>query len=150
MPDARAPTYAQPCTDHRDEKCFLDHFLLLDESAVRLRHPAQIPFGEAVTQVLILGLGLWPNIDCEGHCQAIADVRAGHSATSHVVLLFKLNLLLVYGLWKVRANTTAAFTMWIGRTLNSNLQHAIVAPGTVPGTIEPWLKRLQFDMIYAF
>jgi len=56
----------------------------------------------------------------------------------------------IYGLWKVRANTTAAFTMWIGRTLNSNLQHALVSPGTVPGTAEPWLKRLQFDMIYAF
>src|SRR5262249_13522702 len=96
MPDARAPTYAQPCTDHRDEKCFLDHFLLLHESAVRLRHPAQIPFArEAVTQVLILGLGLLPNIDREGHCQAIADVRASHSAPLHIVLLLKLNLLLV-------------------------------------------------------
>jgi len=56
----------------------------------------------------------------------------------------------IYGLWKIRSNTTAAFTMWIGRTLNSNLQHAVVAPGTVPGTTEPWLKRLQFDMIYTF
>ena len=56
----------------------------------------------------------------------------------------------IYGLWKIRANTSAAFTMWIGRTLNSNLQHAVVAPGTVPGTVEPWLKRLQFDMIYTF
>ena len=56
----------------------------------------------------------------------------------------------IYGLWKIRSNTTAAFIMWIGRTLNSNLQHAVVAPGTVPGTTEPWLKRLQFDMIYTF
>ena len=56
----------------------------------------------------------------------------------------------VYGLWKVRPNTTAAFTMWFGRTLNSNLEHAIVAPGTTAGTIEPWLKRLQFDLIYTF
>jgi chemotaxis protein histidine kinase CheA len=56
----------------------------------------------------------------------------------------------VYGLWKVRPNTTAAFTMWIGRTLNSNLEHAIVAPGTTAGIIEPWLKRLQFDLIYSF
>jgi len=40
--------------------------------------------------------------------------------------------------------------MWIGRTLNSNPQRAVVAPGTVPGTVEPWLKRLQFDMIYTF
>jgi hypothetical protein len=56
----------------------------------------------------------------------------------------------VYGLWKVRSNTTAAFTFWLGRTLNSNLQHASVAPGTTPGTVEPWVKRLQFDMIYSF
>jgi len=56
----------------------------------------------------------------------------------------------VYGLWKVRPNTTANFTMWVGRTLNSNLEHAIVAPGTTAGTIEPWLKRLQFDLLYSF
>jgi hypothetical protein len=56
----------------------------------------------------------------------------------------------VYGSWKVRPNTTAFFTTWIGRTLNSNLEHAIVAPGTVAGTIEPWLKRLQFDLLYTF
>ncbi len=56
----------------------------------------------------------------------------------------------IYGQWKLRPNTTANFTMWVGRTLNSNLEHAIVAPGTVPGSIEPWLKRLQFDLIYSF
>jgi hypothetical protein len=56
----------------------------------------------------------------------------------------------IYGQWKLRPNTTANFTMWVGRTLNSNLEHAIVAPGTVPGSIEPWLKRMQFDLIYSF
>ena len=56
----------------------------------------------------------------------------------------------VYGLWKLRQNTTASFTMWIGRTLNSNLEHAIVAPGTTAGAIEPWLKRMQTDLIYSF
>jgi len=56
----------------------------------------------------------------------------------------------IYGQWKLRPNTTANFTMWVGRTLNSNLEHAIVAPGTVLGSIEPWLKRLQFDLIYSF
>jgi hypothetical protein len=56
----------------------------------------------------------------------------------------------IYALWKLRPNTTASFTMWVGRTLNSNLEHAIVAPGTTAGTIEPWLKRLQFDLIYSF
>jgi Putative porin len=56
----------------------------------------------------------------------------------------------IYGLWKLRPNTTASCTMWIGRTLNTNLEHAIVAPGTTPGTVEPWLKRLQFDLLYSF
>jgi len=56
----------------------------------------------------------------------------------------------IYALWKLRANTTASFTMWVGRTLNSNLEHAIVAAGTTPGTVEPWLKRMQFDLIYSF
>jgi hypothetical protein len=56
----------------------------------------------------------------------------------------------VYALWKIRPNTTAGFTLWVGRTLNSNLQHAIVAPGTAAGAIEPWLKRPQFDLIYSF
>ncbi len=56
----------------------------------------------------------------------------------------------IYGQWKLRPNTTANFTVWVGRTLNSNLEHAIVAPGTVSGSIEPWLKRMQFDLIYSF
>jgi hypothetical protein len=50
----------------------------------------------------------------------------------------------------VRSNTVASYNLWIGRTLNSNLQHAIVAPGTVAGTTEPWLFRHQFDLIYSF
>jgi hypothetical protein len=56
----------------------------------------------------------------------------------------------IYALWKLRQNITASFNLWVGRTLNSNLEHAIVAPGTVAGTIEPWVKRMQFDLIYSF
>ena len=56
----------------------------------------------------------------------------------------------IYALWKVRSNTVAAFSYWIGRTLNSDLQHAILAPGVSPGEQEPYLKRLQLDMIYTF
>jgi hypothetical protein len=37
-----------------------------------------------------------------------------------------------------------------GRTLNSNLQHAILATGITPGQQEPYLKRMQFDLIYSF
>ena len=58
----------------------------------------------------------------------------------------------VYGLWKLRSNTVAGYTLWIGRTLNPNLQHAALAPGwsTALGPTEPWLKRMQFDLIYSF
>jgi hypothetical protein len=55
-----------------------------------------------------------------------------------------------YALWKVRANTVASYTFWYGRTLNSNLQHAILATGTTAGEQEPYLKRMQFDLIYSF
>jgi hypothetical protein len=55
-----------------------------------------------------------------------------------------------YALWKVRSNTVASYTFWYGRTLNSALQHAVLAPGTTPGTTEPHLKRMQFDLIYFF
>jgi len=56
----------------------------------------------------------------------------------------------IYALWKVRANTVAAFTWWHGRTLNSNLLNSALAAGVKPGQVEPWLNRLQFDLIYSF
>ena len=55
-----------------------------------------------------------------------------------------------YALWKARSNVTASFTYWYGRTLNSNLQHAVLAPGTSAGQTEPHLKRMQIDLIYSF
>jgi hypothetical protein len=67
----------------------------------------------------------------------------------------------VYALWRIRQNTTAAFTWWHGRTLDPLLQNATLAPGLqvtdstkahflAPGQSEPWLNRLQFDLIYIF
>jgi hypothetical protein len=58
----------------------------------------------------------------------------------------------VYGLWKLRANTVASYTLWMGRSLNPSLQHAALAPGwtTALGSNEPILKRMQFDLIYSF
>jgi len=69
----------------------------------------------------------------------------------------------IYALWRIRANTTASFTWWHGRTLDPFLQNAALAPGLkisdtpgvgvlVPGSgqSEPWLNRLQFDLIYTF
>lgn len=55
-----------------------------------------------------------------------------------------------YALWKVRANTVASYTFWYGRSLNSSLQHAVLAPGITVGQQEPYLKRMQFDLIYTF
>jgi hypothetical protein len=66
-----------------------------------------------------------------------------------------------YALWRVRQNTTASFTWWHGRTLDPFLQNSVLAsgmktgttPGTgilLPGQSEPWLNRLQFDLIYTF
>ncbi len=73
----------------------------------------------------------------------------------------------LYALWRVAPNTTASFTWWHGRTLNPFLQNAVLAPGMTvlapggtvgPGVLvpgqpnqhEPWLNRLQFDLIYTF
>ena len=67
----------------------------------------------------------------------------------------------IYALYRIRQNTTAAFTWWHGRTLDPFLQNSALAPGmktgTTPGTgvilpgqSEPWLNRLQFDLIYTF
>ncbi len=56
----------------------------------------------------------------------------------------------ISALWKVRSNTVGSYTLWIGRTLNSSLQHAILAPGVTAGEQEPYLKRMQFDLIYSF
>ena len=56
----------------------------------------------------------------------------------------------IFGSWKLRNNVTAAYTLWVGRTLNINLQHAVVASGTAPGTAEPNLRRMQFDLVYSF
>jgi hypothetical protein len=58
----------------------------------------------------------------------------------------------VYALWKLRANTVASYTLWMGRTLNPSLQHAALAPGWTAalGPNEPILKRMQFDVIYSF
>lgn len=57
-----------------------------------------------------------------------------------------------YALWKIRANTVAAFTWWNGRTLNPFLQNAALGPKLTltAGQTEPRLNRLQFDLIYSF
>ncbi|HWZ83371.1 MAG TPA: putative porin [Terriglobales bacterium] len=67
----------------------------------------------------------------------------------------------IYALWRIRQNTTAGFTWWHGRTLDPFLQNSVLAAGMktgttpgvgiiTPGQTEPWLNRLQFDLIYTF
>jgi Putative porin len=63
-----------------------------------------------------------------------------------------------YALWKLRANTLAGFTWWHGRVLNTYLEnnaalfnnYSSVATITKAGEQEPYLNRLQFDLIYTF
>jgi hypothetical protein len=65
----------------------------------------------------------------------------------------------IYALWRLRANTLASFTWWRGRALNTNLENNVALfnnyNGSVPtiakaGQQEPYLNRLQFDLIYTF
>lgn len=56
----------------------------------------------------------------------------------------------IYALWRLRQNTVAGVTWWHGRTLNRNLLNATLATAGRPGQVEPWLNRLQFDLIYTF
>ena len=64
----------------------------------------------------------------------------------------------IYALWKLRANTLASFTWWHGRALNTNLENNValfnnyssLATISKPGQQEPYLNRLQFDLIYTF
>jgi hypothetical protein len=55
-----------------------------------------------------------------------------------------------YANWLVARNTTAAFTWWLGRTANRNLQNAALPAGLPAGMQDPFLNRLQFDLIYKF
>jgi hypothetical protein len=56
----------------------------------------------------------------------------------------------IYGTWRVRPATTFGITYWLGRTLNSALQHATLPPGVTPGQTEPLVRRAQFDLMYSF
>lgn len=73
----------------------------------------------------------------------------------------------VYANWKVRSNTLAGITWWYGRTLNTWLENnaalynnwggfinnaAVTGKSTIStaGQQEPWLTRLQFDLIYTY
>jgi hypothetical protein len=56
----------------------------------------------------------------------------------------------LYAQYKLRHNMQLEGSLWIGRTLNSNLANAARAPGVAAGAVEPYLKRVQLDAIYSF
>jgi hypothetical protein len=56
----------------------------------------------------------------------------------------------IYGLFRLRSNTTAAYTYWFGRTLNTSLQNASRSTGVAAGQEDARLNRMQFDLIYSF
>ena len=55
-----------------------------------------------------------------------------------------------YANWLIQANTTASLTYYLGHTLNQNLQNAALAPGLKKGLSDPYLNRLQLDVVYKF
>ena len=56
----------------------------------------------------------------------------------------------LYLLWLPQKNTTLSFTEWIGRTLDRNLQNAALPPGLPSSQQDPYVNRMQFDVIYKF
>ena len=59
----------------------------------------------------------------------------------------------IYAAWKIQKNVLAQYTMWFGRTLNTNLENNAASVNktiSTAGAQEPTLKRQQFDLIYTF
>src|SRR3954471_9147059 len=52
--------------------------------------------------------------------------------------------------WLPQKNTTLSFIDWIGRTLDRNLQNAAVPVGLSDFQQDPYVNRMQFDVIYKF
>lgn len=69
-----------------------------------------------------------------------SDMRAPTNVKQHRLYL---NYLLA-------TNTTFAFTYWRGHTKYTGLQNASRAPGVPAFGVDPFLNRLQFDIIYKF
>ena len=56
----------------------------------------------------------------------------------------------LYIQWLPQKNTTLSFTDWMGRTLDRNLQNAAVPVGLSVFQQDPYVTRMQFDVIYKF
>lgn len=52
--------------------------------------------------------------------------------------------------WALSPSVTANYTLFVGRTLDTSLQNAVRLSGVAAGAEEPWLKRMQIDLVYKF
>jgi hypothetical protein len=90
---------------------------------------------------LQFGYGFWRS----GQDSILASFSESEQRTATNILEHR-----IYAYWRLRSNVVAQYNAWIGRTLNTNLQHAVLAPGVTAGQTEPLLVRHQFDLIYSF
>ncbi len=90
---------------------------------------------------LQFGYGFW----CSGQDSILATFSESEQRAATNIIEHH-----IFASWRLRSSVVAAYNAWIGRTLNSNLQHAVLAPGVKPGQLEPFLVRHQFDLIYSF
>ncbi len=108
-----------------------NHAYLVDVSLGQQRNKGDLQFGYA-----------WGRQEQESVIASFneSDQRAPTNILQHRI----------YALYKLRSNTVASFTLWHGRTLNSALLDSVRGPGVAAGTVEPYLNRYQFDLIYSF
>jgi len=90
---------------------------------------------------LQFGYGFW----CSGQDSILATFSESEQRAATNIIEHH-----IFASWRLRSSVVAAYNAWIGRTLNSNLQHAALAPGVTAGQEEPFLVRHQFDLIYSF
>lgn len=56
----------------------------------------------------------------------------------------------LFFIWALSPSVTANYTLFVGRTLDTSLQNAVRTSGVAAGATEPWLKRMQIDLIFKF
>jgi len=69
-----------------------------------------------------------------------SEKRAGTNVLQHRIIFN----------YKLAKNTTFNLTHWIGRTLNTHLPNAQLAPGRSPAVPDPYLNRSQIDFVLTF
>ncbi len=69
-----------------------------------------------------------------------SDLRAGTNVVQNRIIFN----------YQAARNTTLAYTLWLGRTLDRNAQNAAVVSGLPPGLRDPFLTRIQLDIVYKF